>query len=95
MFLTGQMFDNAASNESAAMVNAQESTEQQVTYHGVPIEVKDRLNRFRATDDNIWNNPYRATSTKIRNFYHAADQEFKCKLTATLHCFVPHLSGFD
>ena len=50
-------------------------------YHGRPIEIKDRLNRFCAVDENIWNNPYRATSHKIRGFFHAKDQEFKRKLS--------------
>ena len=64
------MFENAAINEAAANVNNQDQQLEgtnQIAYHGVPIEVKDRLNRFRAVDDNIWNNPYRATSYKITN----------------------------
>ena len=77
MFLSGQMFENAAVNESVAVTNSQEPGEGTIMYHGVPVEVKDRLNRFRAVDDNIWNNPYRATSYKIRSFYHSKDQEFK------------------
>lgn len=50
-----------------------------MTHTGKSIEIKDRLNRFRPVDENIWNNPYRATSSKIHRFYHAKDQEFKCK----------------
>jgi len=74
------MFENAAINESATIANNQDAlSDGVITYHGVPVEVKDRMNRFRAVDDNIWNNPYRATSYKIRNFYHSKDQEFKCK----------------
>ena len=55
-----------------------------ITYHGRPVEIKDRHNRFGTLSDNIWNNPYRATSSKIRNFYHAQDQEFKCKSGANI-----------
>ena len=54
-----------------------------IVYHGVPLEVKDRLNRFRVVDDNIWNNPFRATSNKIANFFHVKDQEFKCRLNGS------------
>ena len=73
MFLAGQMFDNAAVDELAHVTTSQEGLENTVTYHGKPIEIKDRLNRFRAVDENIWNNPYRATSYKIRNFFHSKD----------------------
>ena len=50
------------------------SNEQHITYHGNPIEIKDRNNRFKVTSDFIWNNPYRATSNKIRGYWHAKDQ---------------------
>ena len=76
MFISGQLFDNAATDAGPA---ASDMTDEVITYHGKPLEVKDRLNRFRATDDFIWNNPYRATSGKVRSFYHAKDQEFKRK----------------
>ena len=78
MFLSGQIFDNAAVDELANDSPSLEALDNQITYHGKPIEVKDRLNRFTVTDENIWNNPYRATSYKIRNFFHSKDQEFKC-----------------
>ena len=77
MFLSGQMFENAATTEAAPEYIANHG---HVMYHGKSVEIKDRLNRFRTVDENIWNNPYRATSNKIRNFYHTKDQEFKCKL---------------
>ena len=72
MFIGGQSFDNQATVKSPT-VAAQNLDEGTITYHGQPIEIKDRLNRFRAVDENIWNNPYRATSHKIRTFYHAKD----------------------
>jgi len=78
MFLTGQAFENGPTIEVAALNNSQDSVGT-ITYHGQTIEVKDRLNRFRAVDEYIWNNPYRATSGKINGFFHAKDQEFKCK----------------
>jgi len=62
------MFENAATAEAAHELTGEGH---QITYHGKPIEIKDRLNRFRPVDDHIWNNPYRATSNKIRSFYHA------------------------
>ena len=42
------------------------------------VDVKDRLNRFTALPENIWNNPHR-TSAKSHKFYHAKEVEFKCK----------------
>lgn len=80
MFLTGQVFENGATQQKGADV-AGTSTDSAavIMYHGKPVEIKDRFNRFRTIDDNIWNNPYRATSGKINSFYHAKDQEFKCK----------------
>ena len=79
------MFENAAVNDVAGSSQGTVQAEGgDVTYHGRPIEIKDRLNRYRAVDDNIWNNPYRATSNKIRSFYHTKDQEFKCKFILKL-----------
>lgn len=52
------MFENAATAEAAHELTGEGH---QITYHGKPIEIKDRLNRFRPVDDHIWNNPYRAT----------------------------------
>ena len=93
MFVGGQMFENSATN--VASTNAGADNDNAITYHGKPIEIKDRLNRFGTLSDNIWNNPYRATSSKIRGFYHASDQEFKCKFyrinTVTPPCDPPHL----
>jgi len=66
------MFGNTATDPNANGDLALNG-EEQITYHGCPIEIKDRHNRFRAVTDNIWNNPYRATSHKIRGFYHSKD----------------------
>ena len=63
----------------AATSKSSKGSTEVITYHGKTIEIKDRLNRFRAVEDFIWNNPYRATSGKINSFYHAKDQEFKCE----------------
>ena len=82
MFLTGQTFENGATQQPGLLDTASNSDSAVITYHGKPVEVKDRMNRFRAVDDNIWNNPYRATSTKINGFYHAKDQQFKRKYTS-------------
>lgn len=78
MFLTGQVFENAATQQKG-IDTASENSGAIITYHGKPVEVKDRFNRFCTVDENIWNNPYRATSGKINSFYHAKDQEFKRK----------------
>ena len=78
MFISGQIFDNALT-EKPPTAGLHQEDEGTVSYHGRPIEIKDRLNRFRTVDENIWNNPYRTTSHKIRAFFHAKDQEFKCK----------------
>ena len=53
------------------------------------VDVKDRLNRFTALPENIWNNPYR-TSTKSHKFYHEKEVEFKCKCpTCLCSCNLP------
>ena len=67
----------AASNDNNIEDNAR-IDDGAIMYHGQAIEIKDRVNRFCQVDENIWNNPYRATSQKIRSFYHAKDQTFKC-----------------
>ena len=93
MFLGGQLFENAASAEMVVPATNRDRSQNNantITYHGKPVEIKDRLNRFRATDENIWNNPYRATSNKIRSFYHAKDQEFKRKLLFYLKLRTAH-----
>ena len=76
------MFENDGEVEGAAghaeVVINPISAEPPITYHGNQIEIKDRHNRFKATSDFIWNNPYRATSNKIRGYWHAQEQQFKC-----------------
>ncbi len=64
MYVAGKMFENTATavNKTGAAGDPEFSEEAQITYHGCPIEIKDRLNRFKAVSGNIWNNPYRATS---------------------------------
>ena len=42
------------------------------------LQVKDRHNRFRSIDENIWNNPNR-TSGKMHQFYHKQDLHYKSK----------------
>lgn len=61
MFLTGQFPDSAPIPIGSIPPPS--------TTHPRSIDVKDRLNRFTATSENIWNNPYR-TSAKSHKFYH-------------------------
>ena len=69
MFEHGGEMAGAAGHEEVVINPV--SDEQPITYHGQAIEIKDRNNRFKATSDFIWNNPYRATSDKIRGYWHA------------------------
>ena len=64
------MFENSATQVPTTRM-ASADDDNVITYHGKQVEIKDRHNRFGAISDNIWNNPYRATSSKIRSFYHA------------------------
>ena len=55
------------------------------------VDVKDRLNRFTALPENIWNNPYR-TSTKSHKFYHEKEVGFNRKCpTCLCSCNLPVL----
>ncbi len=55
MFLAGQFFENSLAKQAGIGLAY---TDAQTTKREV-IEVKNRHNRFRSIDENIWNNPNR------------------------------------
>jgi hypothetical protein len=48
--------------------------------------------KFYSTKDNIWNNPYRTASQKIKGYYHEPEEYFKRKNQQTNQCLESHFS---